>query len=269
MDMARQSSIGPESSGSESPRAESMEAFEGASLTLAPRRGNILLVDDDDLLVEMVESGLHLARPSWSVIATRHPSEALDVLQQYSAFDAIVTEALFGLSPDAGRAFIREVGERWPDLPIFVMTSLSPDAIRGLDTSEFIAKPPDMDFLVSRVERAIRRQRESLVRGISLMTFLQILEIERKTCTLFVSHGGQVGELYFREGQLMQARLDAEQGKEALFSMLSVREHSLRMIDRCDVERTIGTSLASLLMEWAVREDDARRGQLASLLEDE
>jgi DNA-binding response OmpR family regulator len=233
-----------------------------------PRRGNLLFVDSDDFLLEMIEFGLSLTRPKWQVVATRHPADALDVLKAHSELDAIITELVFGSSAGIGKAFIREVSERWPEIPIFVMTQLNPEETRGLDTAEYIAKPPDIDFLVSRVDRAIRKQRESLVRGISLPTFLQIMEMERKTCTVIVSHGGRVGELYFYDGSLIQARLEDTEGEEALFGMLSMREHSLRVIDKCDAGRKIVVSLTSLLFEWSVREDHAKR-DAAQLHEEE
>jgi DNA-binding response OmpR family regulator len=235
-----------------------------------PRRGNLLFVDPDDLLLDMIESGLALSRPKWRVIATPHPAEALHLLNTHSELDAIVTEIMFGRSSETGKSFIREVSKRWPEIPIFVMTYLNPEETSGLDTAEYIAKPPDIDFLVSRVDRAIRRQRESVVRGISLPTFLQIMEMERKTCTVIVSHRGQLGALYFRDGKLIQARLDEIEGEEALFGMLSMREHSLRVVDSCDADRRISSSLTSLLFEWSVREDHAKRdAAAASQREDE
>lgn len=231
--------------------------------------GNLLFVDPDDLLVEMIETGLSYSRPKWGVIATRHPSEALEVLSLHSELDAIITEVLFDRSVETGRAFVHEIGQRWPEIPLFVMTGLDRDETGRLDTAELIAKPPDMDFLVSRIDRAIRRQRESQVRGIALSTFLQILEIEQKTCTVVVSHRGRVGEVFFRGGKLQQARLGGTEGKEALFAMLSMREHSLRVIDRCDVDGGIAASLQSLLMEWSVRADHAKRGGAPSVEENE
>lgn len=223
------------------------------------RNGNLLFVDADELLVEIVACGLTLARPRWGVISTHSPAEALSVLERHSALDAIVTELAFGGSADAGRAFIRQAARRWPEIPIFVMSGVDVQETRGLDTAEFIPKPPDIDFLVARIDRVLRRKRESLVRGIALPTFLQILEIDRKTCTVVVSHGGRVGEIGFREGKLIHARLERDEGKEALFAMLSMPEHSLRVIDTCEAERTITASLGALLMEWSVREDHSNR----------
>lgn len=222
--------------------------------------GNLLFVDPDELLVEMIEAGLSLSRPKWGVIATRHPAEALEVLSLYSEFDTIVTEIVFDHTAQVGRAFVQEVSGRWPEIPVFVLTALDRDETRGLETAEYMAKPPDMDFMVNRIDRAIRRQKESQVRGIALSTFLQILEIEQKTCTLVVSHRGRVGEIFFRGGRLQQARLGEIEGKEALFRMLSMREHSLRVIDRCDVDGVFMANLGSLLMEWSVRADHAARG---------
>lgn len=250
---------------SDEPRREKAAARESRK----PLNGNLLFVDPDDLLVEMIESGLALSRPRWGVIATRHPAEALEVLARHLDLDAIITEVVFDRSPVVGRRFVDEVGDRWPDIPIFAMTSLDSDATRGLDTAEYIAKPPDMDFLVSRIDRAIRRQRESQVRGISLTTFLQILELDQKTCTVVVSHRGRVGEVYFQDGKLVQARLDGLEGKEALFGMLSMHEHSLRVIDKCDADREIRASLSSLLMEWSVREDHTKQGEAAPPEENE
>lgn len=256
--------IGAETVSDERPKAKA--AAREAPL---PRKGNLLFVDSDDFLLDMITSGLSLTRPKWQIIATRHPAEALHLLKAHSELDAIVTEIEFGRSSETGKAFIREVSQQWPEIPIFVMTHLNPEETRGLDTAEYIAKPPDIDFLVSRVDRAIRKQRESLVRGISLATFLQIMEMERKSCTVIVSHGGRVGELYFRDGRLIQARLEETEGEEALFRMLSMREHSLRVIDKCDADRRISSSLTSLLFEWSVREDHARRDASASHGEDE
>jgi DNA-binding response OmpR family regulator len=222
--------------------------------------GNLLFVDSDDLLIEMIESGLSFSRPKWGVIAARHPAEALEVLALHSELDAIVTEIVFDGSIETGRAFLRDVNARWPEIPLFVMTRLERDELGGLDNAEYMAKPPDMDFLVSQIDRTIRRQKESRVRGIALSTFLQILELEQKTCTVAVSHRGRVGELFFRKGRLQQARLGEAEGKEALFRMLSMREHTLRVIDRCEVESAHPLNLASLMMEWSVREDHGKRG---------
>jgi response regulator RpfG family c-di-GMP phosphodiesterase len=233
-----------------------------------PRKGNVLLVDQDEFLLEMIESGLSLSRPEWNVISTHHPAEAIEVLGIYPKFDAIVSEVVFDHSAVVGKAFIQEVGQRYPEISIFAMTSRDSGEIRGLDAAEYISKPPDIDFIVSRVDRAIRRQRESVVRGISLQTFLQIMELEKKTCTVLVSHAGRAGEVCFRGGQLIQARLEGADGEEALFAMLSMPEHGFRVVDRCDAEKGISTSLTTLLLRWSVREDHGRLGDSAPREED-
>lgn len=224
-----------------------------------PPSGNLLFVDPDELLIEMIESGLSLSRPKWEIIAARHPAEAIEVLSTHAELDAIVTEVVFDRSAELGRVFIHEVAQRWPEIPLFAMSTLDRDSTGALDTAEFITKPPDIDFLVGRIDRAIRRRKESQVRGIALATFLQILEIEQKSCTVVVSHGGRVGEVSFRSGRLHQARAGALEGKEALFMLLSMEEPSLRIVDRCDAGPAIDATLSSLLMEWSIRIDHSRR----------
>ncbi|MFA6958445.1 MAG: DUF4388 domain-containing protein [Thermoanaerobaculia bacterium] len=260
--------LGPTLGGDEAMSEERLDRESAGRAAKTPRKGNVLFVDQDEFLLDMIESGLSLSRPEWSVISTHHPAEALEVLAIYPKFDAIVTEVVFDRSVVVGKAFVHEAGQRYPEISIFVMTSRDPEEIRGLDAAEYIAKPPDIDFLVSRVDRAIRRQGESVVRGISLQTFLQIVELEKKTCTVIVSHGGRVGEVYLRAGQLIQARLDGTDGEDALFALLSMPDHAFRIVDRCDAERGIATSLTTLLMRWTLREDHKRRDGAAPREED-
>lgn len=232
---------------------------EAAAPPPSPRKGNLLFVDPDDFLLELLENGLALSRPAWRIVAVHDVAEAIAVLEENAELDAIVTEIVFGRTAEEGKAFVRQVTRRWPEIPLFILTSAAAEETRGLDAAEHIAKPPDIDFLAGRIDRALRRQRESLVRGIPLPTFLQILALERNTCTLVVSERGRAGEIWLRDGALLDARIDGLEGRDALFAMLSMRGQSVRVLDRCDAEPRMAANLTSLLMEWSVREDHAAR----------
>lgn len=221
---------------------------------------HILLVDGDELLAEMIEAGLRCLRPRWSITVSPHPAQALELLAADIDVHAIVTELMFGGSSEVGHIFVQELAERWPDVPVLLMTGLDRDATGGLEAAEHILKPPDMDFLAARLDRLLRRRTESRLRGIALSTFLQILEMEQKTCTLLVSHGGRTGEIVLQRGTFRGARLGSLDPREALFAMLSMREHTLRVVDSCTTESSFELSLGSLLMEWSIRQDHARRG---------
>lgn len=226
---------------------------------------HVLLVDGDELLAEMIEAGLRCLRPRWKITVSPHPANALELLAADVEVGAIVTELVFGTSPEVGRTFVQELAERWPDVPVLLMTGLDRDETAGIEAAEHIAKPPDMDFLAARIERILRGRTESRLRGIALSTFLQILEMEQKTCTLLVSHGGRTGEIFLVRGKLRGARLGSLDAREALFEMLSMREHTLRVIDSCAAESSlVELSLGSLLMEWSIRQDHGRRGNPTS-----
>jgi hypothetical protein len=44
------------------------------------------------------------------------------------------------------------------------------------------------------------------VHNVSLPAFLQLMEMERKTCTLTVHSEGRTGTLFLRRGELLEAR---------------------------------------------------------------
>jgi hypothetical protein len=48
-----------------------------------------------------------------------------------------------------------------------------------------------------------------------------------------------------------------------------MREPGFRVVDRCEAERKFTASLASLLMEWSVREDHTTLREASSPEEDE
>ena len=97
------------------------------------------------------------------------------------------------------------------------------------------------------------------MRGIGLASFLQVIHLERKTCTLVVTGGGSRGQLWLRNGELIHAQAGRVSGKEAFFLILDWPSPVLTVEDRCDALATIQEGVQQLLLEYYVREDHRRR----------
>ncbi len=102
--------------------------------------------------------------------------------------------------------------------------------------------------------------------NISLASFLQLLEIERKTCTLQISTAGREGRLFFRGGQLVGADTDGvsgpEAGQEAALEIVTWEHADVEISDVCEVSGPeIEGGLRFLLMEGMRLKDEQERDE--------
>lgn len=218
---------------------------------------HLLLVDPDPLLQEMVETGLRLFNPGFVVLKADDPEAALDLLRRYKV-EVVITELEFPQSAAKKRGIelLLDLETLSPQVPVIVLTEASLDEFRDLLRARaFLAKPPDMDSLLHKVHQLVQESRESILRGISLESFLQVLEVERKTCTLTITSGHRVGRLYVHEGILIHAETEHFESKAAAFAILSWPDYSIKIVEKCDALPTITDRLNAILMEWCVNKD--------------
>ncbi|MGH7488775.1 MAG: DUF4388 domain-containing protein, partial [bacterium] len=160
--------------------------------------------------------------------------------------------------PDLLR-FLGLLREVLSHVPVLLMTEAAPGAQSQLLAFDaWVHRPPDMDELLAQTDRLLRRSRQSVVRGLSLSSLLQVIEMERKTCTLSVSWGGSHGRIGLRNGELVHAQAGRTTGKDALFEILSWATPVLTLEDRYEGPTTVTGGVQQLLLEYYVREDHRR-----------
>jgi len=222
-------------------------------------QATLLVVEPDALVRELLTAGLALHQPAWRIEAVATAEEATARLGSPRPVDLLILEPAF---PDArrGAALVDQVRERAARLPILLLTG-APEVAwrRGLDADAMLVKPPDMDQLLPRVERLLALHRGSVVRGIGLPTLLQMLEVERKDCTLTVSAEGEGGRLWVRGGRLLRAETRLLLGRDAFFAMLEWRSPVVDVVDRCELASGSDENLQELLLEHAIAKDHGAR----------
>jgi hypothetical protein len=110
--------------------------------------------------------------------------------------------------------------------------------------------PLDVNLLLETMLSEFGINYGGQIRGISIASFLQMIELEGKTCGVKVTHAGKVGYLYCESGNLIDAEIGDLDGKEAAFLILGL-ENALIEIDY-DLKtenRTIKAPLMRLLLE--------------------
>lgn len=255
----------PSTSSSSTP-VPALPAFDTQEILLPqPLRPNrqplaaLLLVEPDALVRELLTASLQLHRPGWRVEAVADPDAAGRRLADGPPVDLLMLEPAL---PDArrGAALVQQVRGRATRLPILLLTALPEEAWRrGLDVDAVLVKPPDMDQLVLRVERLLALHRGSIVRGIALGSLLQMLEIERKSCTLAVDGPAASGCLWVRDGRLAHAETRLRRGRDAFFEMLDWSSPVVHVADRCELPAGRVESLQQLLLEHAIARDQHGR----------
>lgn len=240
------------------PASESLEPRaareKGAPLGESP--GRILLIEADPLLREILASGLELHNRRYRTTAV---SEALSAYAALAATEHDLVLAGTESPPPADLLrFLEVLREVFPSVPVLLVA----DEASGVEASAYdarVRRPPEMDELLAQADRLVRRSRQSVVRGISLASLLQVIELERKTCTVRVGGGENHGRIGVRGGELVHAQVGALAGKEALFTILGWPAPGISLEESCDEETTLFGGAQKLLLEFYVREDHQRR----------
>lgn len=217
----------------------------------------ILLIDEDELLQELIETVLYLHNPAYQLYKARSLNQASDLLEQ-TKFDLVITEVEFssGIIFEDVAQFVMDVHNRLPAPAVLALTcgTLIKDGVR-LHVDAWLPKPPAVDTLLEKVDNLINSTRESVLRGVSLNSFLQVLAHETKSCTVSVRSGEKTGKLFFELGTLIHAETDDEAATGAALQILSWTHCVVRIGTITEAPHTIHKTLTSLLMEAAMSRD--------------
>lgn len=120
-------------------------------------KNHILVVDDDRRLRELLKR--YLSQHDFMVTVVADAAEALNMVTQM-AFDAAVLDVMMpGMD---GFTLARGLREKWPDLPILLLTAkdTGTDRIEGLETGadDYLTKPFEPRELVLRLRSILRRR---------------------------------------------------------------------------------------------------------------
>ena len=174
-----------------------------------------------------------------------------------------------------GIALVEALLNRKGLLPCIVMSAYSTPALERrasrLGALRVIGKPVDLAVLRTALQDALRQQQEGGVfRGITLASFLQLLALERVTCTVKVSSESGSAFLFFSAGELCDAATETKDGLEAVYEALSWPSSEIAVHSGCPRSRqTVTKSLEGILLEAAKRQDERTETGLSTRNEKE
>ena len=222
------------------------------------RNATILLVEDHPIVAEWIRSSIVTQKPLCKILAVDTHEQALACLRQEPVH--LVIASLDVTSPQDSFAFLAVLNGWNPPIPIIAISSNAigelPDMAGGIT---ILHQPIDFEVLHELVDTMTLAAQESVLNGISLENFLQMIEQERKTCTLRIISGYQVGHLYLHKGRLIAAKTGALCEKKAAMAILTWPNCTINISEKCTHEPMMNLSIQTLLVEWCIAKDESIR----------
>lgn len=204
--------------------SSSYSSQEGAVVTKS-----VLIVDDEKGMLLVLKKAFEAYRELFSVRFAYDGEEALEVLRECGGDISLVVTDLIMPNMD-GFTLLVHIRTDFPEIPVIIMTGHSRPVMERMawkiGVAEYIEKPFDIDELVRMILEnlgALETMEKGGVQGMSIELFIQLIAVERKTCTLSLEDNSSkmTGELRFEEGEMVDARLDQLDPKKAAREMRS------------------------------------------------
>ncbi|MFZ5563044.1 MAG: response regulator [Thermodesulfobacteriota bacterium] len=218
----------------------------------------VLIVDDDAVSRGLLARVMKPYSSDFEVLTAKDGAEAADLMTR-QAIDLIISDLQMPIMD--GFQLLEYIDQNFPGTPVFLMTAFSSketeEKAYALGAFKYFEKPLNMDVLTDAIFEQLNSGAEGAMAGISLASFLQLLEMERKTCTLKITAADKVGTMYFRDGSLINASTDQVKGLQAAFEMLSWDQIRIEVLPICrKKDRVIRQPLMNILMEGLKIKDE-------------
>jgi CheY-like chemotaxis protein len=223
---------------------------------------NVLVVDDDQELLLSLLEGLEKYGETFSVQLAGDGQIAVEKLKE-NAISLVVTD--LKMPNMDGFGLLAHIMEQYPEIPVIVITAYSTPRMEKLAREGgavgYIEKPFMVDSLARKIMTTLRKETEGgTLHGVSSGIFLQLIEMEQKTCTIRLTDKSseKQGVLFFRDGELLDAKCDNMQGEFAAYEIFSWDETEISIQNSCSLKKKkINRDLQAILLEAMRLKDEA------------
>ncbi|MBW1829764.1 MAG: response regulator [Deltaproteobacteria bacterium] len=222
----------------------------------------VLIVEDSKLVRSFFTKTLKRYEDKFEVTTAENGVDAIGLMNK-SLPDLVMTD--LDMPVMDGFELLVYMNKNHPDMPMFVMTAKgSPEVeekINALGSIRYFEKPVDVDILAECIMDELGSGAKGQLQGISLASFLQLIEIENKTCTLTVSAVGRKGTLTCLKGELTNAEVGELKGLKAAHEMVSWDTASIEISNTAsNMDREINEPLMGIIMEGTRQKDEKSAG---------
>lgn len=225
---------------------------------------SVLLVDDEKNFLLSLADMLKDNEDEFSIKTAVNGKLAADIIDSGN-IDLVVTD--LNMPEMDGFELMAHISQFNSELPVIAMTAYgTPEMesrLRNMGAFQYIEKPIDFDSLLRKIKDGLKAgSTKGHVAGISLPSFMQLLELDKKTCTLHIKAGKHRGDMYFKQGELISARTGKITGQDAAFEIINWDNAEIEIENICKFDedkRDINVPMGFLLIESARVKDEMNR----------
>ena len=214
----------------------------------------ILIVDDNQEILLSLKAGLEDRDKAFSILTAGDGLAAIKILEE-SPISLVITD--LKMPRMNGFSLLAHMVEHFPDIPVIVMTGYGTANIKKQaqlrGALEYVEKPVPIQDLAKKINTILKMESEGgILHGISAGMFVQLMEMERKTCTIRLDdkRSHKRGILFIREGDLIDARTGGLKGAAAAYEIFSWEEANLSIQNSCPKKKkSIDSDLQAILLE--------------------
>ncbi|MCW5211397.1 response regulator [Desulfobulbus sp. TB] len=224
---------------------------------------DILVVDDDLFALALLEEQLKNYGDFFTPVYASNGKEAVEILSQVE-ISLLVTDLIMPGDIN-GWHLIEYIENFHPNIPIIVITGCKDEEkVAELDgrVREILLKPIRVKQLVKIVTNILNEDIASgNLKGVSVGSFLQLLEMDEKTCLLEVGTSPQnKGLLYIHQGKLYDAEYGDLQEYDAACRLIAMDNVSFKIkaLPKLEIRRRIKGELMSIIMDAMKLKDEVK-----------
>jgi CheY-like chemotaxis protein len=213
----------------------------------------VLIVEDDAIFLNFVKEALKVYSDKFQVLTAENGKKAKEIIMKES-IDLMLTDIMM---PEVdGLALLAFLNDRQIPIPCFVMSAFGTPEIKKLipkDVLQFFDKPFPVDklgpIIVNALEEGVPK---GVISGISVASFLMLVELDKKTCLFEIQlPDGTKGLCYFQKGVIFNAAYEGLRGEEAVLALLQKEKakFSFKPLPEQKLGRMIESDLTTLISE--------------------
>jgi CheY-like chemotaxis protein len=221
----------------------------------------VLIVEDDLKFQRILQTRLQKYKDKFEIVLANNGEEAMGILKQ-KEISLIVTDVQ--MPKVDGMQLLAYVNENHHGTPCIVMTAFATPEIKeklSKDALSILKKPFLTDELVQAITKGLKPAApDGSLTGISVANFLQLIEMEQKTCLLEITlKDGEKGILYFKNGALYDAIYGNLKGENAALEIIAMDGAGINLgnLPAKKITRSINADLMGLIMEAMRRKDES------------
>ena len=212
---------------------------------------NILVVDNDPIMLHTFVGILKSQSSFLQILSAANIQAAMEAL---AANEVHILITGMHLSEMEDFELLTAVGTESPQTRVIVMTnnasSMFRTKVKQMESVIHFDQALDISMLTKRIFTELQIDYGGQIRGLSLSSFLQMIELERRSCALYITAKGKVGTIYIGNGKPIAAKMGLLEGKSAALHILTW-ENVLIDIDYapCEITQEFDIPLMNLLLE--------------------